>query len=156
MGSSRRKFLIGFGTASFVSRLPVRQARAQDTAQKISTDTQKIAIQGYDPVAYFTEGKPIKGSRDFEYQWQGARWLFASPRHLELFSTRPESYAPQFGGFCAGAIADGVLARPDPEAWVIVDGKLYLNGSKAGLVDWKQDAGANILKAQEKWDDLGH
>jgi YHS domain-containing protein len=118
-------------------------------------NTGNLAIQGYDTVSYFTDAKPVKGSPEFEYEWQGARWRFASAAHRDQFSRQPESFAPRFGGFCAGSIADGMFVPPDPEAWAIVDGKLYLNGSKAGLVDWQRDPLANIAKAQQRWEALG-
>jgi hypothetical protein len=154
MASSRRTFLISFVSAS-LSWLPPWQAFGGSSQKKnVSVDVDKVAIQGYDTVAYFTEGKPTKGIPDFEVEWQGARWRFASAAHRDLFSKQPDSYAPRFGGFCAGAMEGGVFVRPNPEAWAIVDGKLYLNGSKTGLVEWKQDAIANIAKAQERWDAL--
>jgi len=131
------------------------QGFAGSNQKKVSVDADKVAIEGYDTVAYFTEGKPTKGTADFEVEWQGARWRFASAAHRDLFRKQPDFYAPRFGGFCAGSIGDGVFVRPDPEAWVIVDGKLYLNGSKDGLVEWRQDAHVNIRKAQEQWDALG-
>jgi len=155
MASSRRKFLIAFASAGLPIWSPPLHALAGNSQKTVSVDADKVAIQGYDTVAYFTEGKPIKGSPDFEFEWQGARWRFASAAHRDLFSKQPDSYAPRFGGFCAGAIVDGVFVRPDPEAWVIVDGKLFLNGSKDGLVDWQQDAAANIAKAEERWKTLG-
>lgn len=152
---SRRKFLKGLGPVSVTFCLFPRQAPAGSGEKKVSVDAGKVAIQGYDTVAYFTEGKPTKGTSDFEVEWQGALWWFASAKNRDLFGKQPESYAPRFGGFCAGAIADGIFIRPDPEAWAIVDGKLYLNGSKDGLVEWKEDATANIAKAQERWEALG-
>lgn len=155
MASSRRKFLIASAAAGLSACLPIGQeAFGGDDRQRFSVDSDNVAIQGYDTVSYFSDGKPTKGNPDFEFEWQGARWRFASAVHREQFSKQPESYAPRFGGFCAGAMVDGIFARPDPEAWAIVDGKLYLNGSKDGLVDWRRDPPANIVKAREHWDAL--
>jgi hypothetical protein len=156
MANSRRKFLITSGLAILSVCLPIaRDAVAESGQRQVSVDANKVAIQGYDTVAYFTDGKPTKGRAEFETEWQGARWRFASAAHRDLFTRRPDSYAPRFGGFCAGSIIDGLFVRPDPEAWAIVDGKLYLNGSKQGLVEWKQDAASNITQAQERWNALG-
>lgn len=153
MASSRRQFLTT-SVASLSVCVLNWPAFAGGDKDRVSVDAEKVAIQGYDTVAYFTDGKAVKGSPDFESEWRGARWRFASAAHRELFTRRPDSYAPRFGGFCSGAIIDGEFARPDPEAWAIVEGKLYLNGSKEGLVDWQRDAVANIAKAQERWDAL--
>ena len=68
-------------------------------SELINTDTQGLAINGYDPVAYFTQGKPLKGSEQFSFQWMGAEWRFASAEHLDLFRANPEKYAPQYGGY---------------------------------------------------------
>jgi YHS domain-containing protein len=88
-----------------------------------------VAIMGYDTVAYFTEGRPMKGSEEFSYEWLGTPWYFANEKHRQLFISEPTRYAPQFGGYCTGGIAlDGHAAENvDPErAWRIIDGKLYL------------------------------
>jgi hypothetical protein len=150
MKSSRRKFLFGI-LAGFFATLPQGWRALGADRQRVSVDAENVAIRGYDTVAYFVDGKAARGRPEFEFEWQGARWRFASAAHRDLFSRRPESYAPQFGGFCAGAIIDGWFVRPDPEAWAIVDGKLYLNGDRRGLSEWKQDAAANIDKAQKSW-----
>lgn len=154
MTSSRRIFLGGCMLVPVFATIPPSWRAFGESRQRVSVDSDNVAIQGYDTVAYFTNGKPTKGSPDFEFEWQGARWRFANAAHRDLFTQRPESYAPRFGGFCAGAIMNGIFVRPDPEAWVIVDGKLFLNGDKQGLVEWKEDAAANIAKAQERWDSL--
>ena len=85
------------------------------------------AIDGYDPVAYFTDGKAVKGQSRFTHEWMGATWLFASAEHRDLLAADPERYAPQYGGYCAYAVSQGATADIDPSAWKIVDGKLYLN-----------------------------
>jgi len=87
-----------------------------------------VAIMGYDPVAYFTEGQPMKGSEEFAYEWLGTPWHFANAKHRELFAADPAKYAPQYGGYCTlGVGLDGHAAENiDPEnAWRIIEGKLY-------------------------------
>jgi len=110
-----------------------------------------LAVSGYDPVAYFTEGKPVEGRSDFEYEWNGATWRFVDQNNLDTFKANPEVYAPQFGGYCAWAVAQGSTASSDPDAWRIVDGKLYLNYSKSVQEKWLQDISGNIAKADKDW-----
>src|SRR3954453_22177461 len=87
-----------------------------------------VAIMGYDTVAYFTDGKAVKGSEEYSYEWLGTPWHFASKEHQEMFMSEPAKYAPQYGGYCAGEVADSgsVTVNVDPEAFKIIDGKLYL------------------------------
>ena len=130
-------------------------ASAAVAGERINKDAAGLAILGYDTVAYFTDGRPVKGSPDFEYVWQDARWQFASAEHRTLFATEPDRYAPQFGGFCTGGVALGRLAPIDPEAWLIVDGRLYLHYNKEGRDETAADPKADIAVAAEKWDGLG-
>jgi YHS domain-containing protein len=109
------------------------------------------AIQGYDPVAYFTEGKPVEGSRQFSHEWNGATWRFASAANRERFALAPEKYAPQYGGYCAYGVANGYAVKIDPQAWSIVDGKLYLNYSLEVRADWKKDVPGYLRKADANW-----
>ena len=113
-----------------------------------------LAIRGYDPVAYYQQSAPVKGSSQFSYQWQGARWLFASAENRDRFQAEPEHYAPQYGGYCAYAVSKGRTASIDPEAWKIVDGRLYLNYSKGVQKKWEQDVPGNIVKADRNWPEL--
>jgi len=114
----------------------------------------KLAVQGYDPVAYFTDGKAVEGSKDFEYEWMDARWRFASAAHREAFVKSPETYAPQYGGYCAYGVSDGHAVKIDPEAWKIVDGKLYLNYNKKVQQLWLADIPGFIKKADQNWPKL--
>lgn len=109
------------------------------------------AIDGYDPVAYFTQSKPVRGARDITLEWQGARWHFANVEHREMFRAEPERYAPQFGGYCAYAVAHDYTAKIDPEAWAIEKGRLYLNynAKVAGL--WQAQKADFIPRAQTHW-----
>lgn len=113
-----------------------------------------VAIEGTDPVAYFTEGRPVEGSDAFEYEWMDATWRFASAANLEAFKADPEKYAPQYGGYCAWAVAQGYTASIDPEAWRIEGGKLYLNYSKDVQENWEQDVPGNIAKGDANWPDI--
>jgi len=109
------------------------------------------AIRGYDPVAYFIEGRPVKGDQKFTLEYQGATWRFASAANRDRFAADPERYAPQYGGYCAWAVSQGYTASIDPDAWKIVDGKLYLNYSNGVQKRWSQDIAGNIAKANANW-----
>ena len=110
-----------------------------------------VAIDGTDPVAYFTEGRPVKGSRAYSYTWNGATWRFASAHNRDLFAANPERYAPQYGGYCAWAVSQGYTAGIDPSAWKIVDGKLYLNYSKGVQAKWLANTKDLIRQADRNW-----
>ena len=110
-----------------------------------------VAIDGTDTVAYFTEGKAVKGSSDFETEWKGATWRFASAANREAFLADPEKYAPQYGGYCAWAVSQGQTAPIEPEQWSIVDGKLYLNYNADVQAKWKADVPGFIARADENW-----
>lgn len=118
---------------------------------RIFVDEQGLAIRGTDPVAYFTEGRPVAGQSEFSYTWNDATWLFASAEHRDQFAENPEQYAPQYGGFCALAVSQGKTATTDPDAWRIVDGKLYLNYSRERQITWEKDIPGNIQKADANW-----
>jgi YHS domain-containing protein len=110
-----------------------------------------LAIQGYDPVAYFTDGQPVRGTADFEYQWDEHTYRFASAQHRELFKADPVHYAPQFGNYCAMALALGKIVKADPENWLISESKLYVFGSPApkGPELFQKDLAGNITKANQ-------
>jgi len=110
-----------------------------------------VAINGYDPVAYFGEGKPVKGDRQFSLKWNDAEWRFASAANREAFKASPEKYAPQYGGFCAYGVAQGYAVKTEPEAWKIVDGKLYLNYSRSVQETWNKDIPGYVATADRKW-----
>lgn len=109
------------------------------------------AIEGYDPVAYHVTGAPAEGSSDFEHEWMGATWRFANAGHRDLFAADPEKYAPAYGGYCAYGVALGRKPSIDPEAWDIVDGRLYLNFSKEIQARWHEDVPGYVAKADEIW-----
>ena len=111
-----------------------------------------VAIMGYDPVAYFTEGRAVKGSEVFSYDWLGTPWQFASSKNRELFIADPTKYAPQYGGYCVGEVAfKGDTINIDPEAWAIIDGKLYLGYSKTFMAEFEARSGEFLTKAEANW-----
>ena len=109
------------------------------------------AIRGYDPVAYFTQGRPVEGKRAHRFEWKGATWSFASAENRAAFAAEPEKYAPRYGGYCAWAVSQGYTASIVPEAWRIVDGALYLNYSLSVREQWAKDIPGNIMKADVNW-----
>lgn len=110
-----------------------------------------VAAGGYDTVAYFSAGKPVRGEKQFVTTWKGAAWRFASRDNLEAFEADPAKYAPQYGGYCAYAVSRGYTAKGDPEAWTVVGGKLYLNYSLDVRKTWSEDIPGNIAKANGNW-----
>jgi enamine deaminase RidA (YjgF/YER057c/UK114 family) len=114
----------------------------------------KVSISGYDPVAYFTDGKPVPGKTEFEYLWHKLRWRFANGEHRDLFAKDPDRYTPQYDGYCAMGAAAGEAAHKDtvdPEAWAIVDGKLYLTHMRQAMDDWRQNPAEYVKRANENW-----
>ena len=109
------------------------------------------AINGYDPVAYFTEGKAVRGSDQHSFDWGGATFRFSSAENRQLFVDAPPKYAPQYGGYCAFAVSKGAVASTEPEAWSIVDGKLYLNYNLDVRERWREDTPGNIDAADKNW-----
>jgi len=132
--------LVLFAVPAQAAKDPVYTARFSD-----------LAISGYDAVAYFTEGKPVEGSDDFTVEYDGAVWRFASVENREAFASNPARYAPQYGGYCAWAVSQGYTASTDPEAWKIVDGKLYLNYNRSVQQRWEQNIPGNITAGDANW-----
>jgi len=112
-----------------------------------------VAIMGYDTVAYFTEGKAVKGSEEFSYEWLGTPWHFANERHKAIFVSEPAKYAPQYGGYCAGEVAGSgsVTVNVDPEAFKIIDGKLYLVYDQGNAAAFADNADNLVPKADANW-----
>jgi YHS domain-containing protein len=123
-------------------------------AQKTNTDSAKLALKGYDPVAYFTDGDAVKGDAQFEVEHLGVTYRFASAAHRDLFANAPDNYLPQYGGFCAWAVSRGYTADTDPLAWKVVNDKLYLNYSKSVQGKWQADVPGNIAKGDANWPGL--
>lgn len=110
-----------------------------------------VAINGYDPVAYFTLGKPAKGADALAYEWMGAKWKFATQAHLDLFKATPEKYAPQYGGYCAYGVSQDSLVKVEPEQFTVREGKLYLNYNADIQAKWLKDPAGFIQQANMKF-----
>ena len=113
--------------------------------------TDGVAINGYDPVGYFTMSKPVEGDAGITSDWNGATFRFASADNKAMFDADPEKYAPKYGGYCAYAVSKGATAPTDPNAWTVHDGRLYLNFSVDVRSIWKQDIPGNVAKADANW-----
>ncbi|MEO8149491.1 MAG: YHS domain-containing (seleno)protein [Bacteroidia bacterium] len=109
------------------------------------------AIEGYDPVAYFTQQKAIKGEETNSYKWDDATWYFSSAENMNLFKASPEKYAPQFGGYCSYAVSTGFTAKIDPEAFQIIDEKLYLYNDQSFKTKWNENPKENLEKDATNW-----
>jgi YHS domain-containing protein len=109
------------------------------------------AINGYDPVAYFTQNKAVKGLRTFSTLWNGATWYFSSRDNLNLFIGDPEKYAPQFGGYCAYAVSKGFTANTDPNAFKVINDKLYLCAEPKILNEWLKGGQESLRKSEKNW-----
>jgi YHS domain-containing protein len=119
--------------------------------QAVNRDRSGLAIDGYDPVAYFVDGRPVRGRTDLEHVWNGTRYRFATEANRDRFAKAPETFAPQYGGFCSYAVSRGYTAPVDPTAWAVVDGKLYLNYSTRVQRTWAEDVPGNIRRADTNW-----
>ena len=141
------------GRLSLAAVLTVAGAIA-GTVDAVNKNGMGVAIKGYDVVAYFEQSQPVKGTPQFTQTWNGAVWQFASAEHREKFAAAPEKYAPQFGGYCAYAVSEGHTASIDPEAWKIVDGRLYLNYSKGVQKKWSENQQQRIDQGNRNWPGL--
>jgi YHS domain-containing protein len=112
------------------------------------------AIRGYDPVAYFNEGKPVRGSAEHKATYKGSEFHFASRANRDAFAADPARYAPQYGGFCAFGTAGGYKAAIDPAAFTVVDGKLYLNYNRDVQKQWRADVPGMVAKADRNWPEV--
>lgn len=147
---NRRRFLTTasvLAVGSVLATGPVYAAKDRIYTSFISNK----AVGGYDSVSYFTESKPVKGSEEFSLDYMGATWLFSSQENLALFEAEPEKYAPQYGGYCAYAVAQGTTAKGDPTLWEIVDDKLYLNVNKKIKNRWSAKKDFYIPKSDANW-----
>jgi hypothetical protein len=123
----------------------------------LAVDPSHVAIKGYDTVAYFTDGKAVKGSSQFEHVYDDAIWRFSNAAHREMFAAEPDRYMPQYGAYCSFCLALKACAAvfpdhpADPEAWTIVDGKLYMVGDKKVLGRWRSNSAEDIRQANTHW-----
>lgn len=139
-------------TEEAIVTVPTLKASSTTTDEPAAVFTEgNIAIRGADPVAYFTQGAYVAGSSEYTYDWGGATWKFANREHRDLFASNPGQYAPQYGGFCAWAVSQGYTAPVDPNAWDIVDGKLYLNFNASIQRRWRRDIAGHVANANQNW-----
>lgn len=124
---------------------------AAQTKTLLNLDKDGLAIQGYDPVAFFTNGKPVKGKSEFPARHNGALYYFASKEHRDLFKADPAKYEPVFGGYCAYGVSRNKLVEIDVDAFQIIDGKLLLQYSKGVRDDFSKDPKSNLAKANANW-----
>ena len=117
-------------------------------------ETDGVALRGYDPVAYFVSSEPQKGQAQYSYEYKGSKFYFASDANKRAFVAMPEKYAPQFGGYCAFGTAQGYKVSTQPDAFAIVEDKLYLNYDKKVQGIWRQDVPGNIAKAEKNWPEV--
>jgi YHS domain-containing protein len=110
-----------------------------------------LALKGYDPVAYFTDGQPTKGADQYSFQWKGVTYRFASAENLQRLRADPEKYLPQYGGYCAYAMSIDRIADIDPGKWAIVGGKLYLNNNLFSQTLWSLNKSGRIASADSNW-----
>lgn len=122
----------------------------------INVTTNDVAIHGYDPVSYFTEGKATKGKEMYSATYEGAIYKFSSKSNRDKFKSNPDKYAPQFGGYCAMGVVLNQKLDVDPNAWYIADNKLYLNLNKTVQKKWMEDVSGNIDTADRTWNGIEH
>ena len=144
--TSRVAFMLGMAA--------VLPAFAQSKVDPVNKDGSGVAINGYDPVAYFTQSKPVKGSASFTHHWMNSTWWFASAEDRDEFTRTPEKYVPQYGGYCAYGVSQGHAVNIDPEAWAVIEGKLYLNYSKGVKKTWSEAIPKHIEEANRNWPEL--
>jgi YHS domain-containing protein len=137
-----RRDAFGLALMAVLAAYPLATAIGSAAAQEAP-----LAIQGYDPVAYFTDGKPTRGLAEIEYTWDDHRYRFASAAHREQFKADPVRYAPQFGNFCAMALSKGEIIVANPENWLVSEGKLYVFGKPIGPELFQKDLAGNVTKA---------
>lgn len=146
----RRIFITIASAGCALAVWPALQAAAQN--RPIYTPLlSSTAIEGHDAVAYFTQGRAVKGDAAYSVTWRDVTWRFASQANLDAFKASPEKYAPQYGGHCSWAAARGYKAKGDPLQWRIVDGRLFLNYDERVHKEWQTDIPGNIKSADAKW-----
>lgn len=135
-----------------ISSLLFYACQIPDSGTKfISRTTNGLAIAGYDTVAYHTIDAAAKGKPEYEYVWGGAKWLFSNAENRDRFAAAPEAYAPEYGGFCSWSISENNLMEADPNAWKLIDGKLYLIQSETVKKNWEKNQANLIEKGNKNW-----
>jgi hypothetical protein len=144
---SRRQVLAALSMAAVIA--PIGSAMAAGDAP--SDSNKRVALRGYDPVAYFTEGRPERGSPEFAAEFDDAIYWFKTAEHRAMFLDDPDRYAPQYAGYCAVTIARGAKLEADPEAWTISDGRLYVFGALKGVAMFHQQMAGIVEQANANW-----
>ena len=148
-----RRRMISFAITAFALTAltlgPSLEAAAQSRVNVLGG--RRVAIHGYDPVAYFVDGGPRQGRPELAVEHGGGRWLFSSESNKARFAADPEKYTPVYGGYCAYGVAQGYLVKIDPDAWAIVDGRLYLNYDRSVAETWRKDVPGYVKMADENW-----
>ena len=141
-----------FISAIFIGAATIFNACSSHAVREIGFNLDDgRALRGYDAVAYFAIDKAVKGDPKYAYVWNGAKWFFSSEENMKKFQADPEAYSPQFGGYCSYAVSEGYTANGDPEAWKVVDGKLYLNYSPEVKEKWEKDQEERINNGRKNW-----
>lgn len=143
---------LGFAGLAVLVLLLVPAAFAGEP--EIYTGRNGLAVGGYDTVAYFQAGEPVKGSADFTLDYKGATWRFSSQENLATFKGDPQAFAPRYGGYCAWAVAMGKLVKGNPKYWHIHEGALYLNVNRGTQKKWLKDILGFIAKADNLWPEI--
>jgi YHS domain-containing protein len=147
--------LLAANNANILAQNASQKEAKGDTTAKVNVDSKGVILKGCDAVAYFKEGKPVKGNPTIESAYQGATYLFASAANKADFDKDPAKYVPRYGGFCAYGVTNGVLADVDgPSAFAVYKGKLYVCGNQGALKSFKSNIDGNIDKADENWRQL--
>ncbi|APW42486.1 YHS domain-containing (seleno)protein [Rhodoferax saidenbachensis] len=147
MAAAFRALVLSVSCLLSVACLPAQAKEAAVYTAFLS----KTALGGYDPVAYFTEQKPVKGAAQFAASYKGVEWRFSSVENRNKFLADPEHFAPQYGGYCAWAVAQGYTASGDPQRWKIVDNKLYLNYDAEVQKKWEKNIPEFVKSADKNW-----
>lgn len=147
---TRRAFALITAVLALLCAAPMAVAQAKPE------QTLRLVLKGYDPVAYFVDGRPTPGNPEFETVFDEARYRFVSAENMRLFKADPDKYAPRFNGACAGGLSMGMKIEANPRIWRIVDGKLYVFASPKVLVEMDRDPHRLIAKANENWKTLKH
>lgn len=143
-----RRAILGFAIAVPVLGSILRPALAEESDIFAPGG---LALGGYDTVAYFTEGRARPGRSDLTLQWRDVTWRFATSGNREAFHAKPPDFMPQYGGYCAYAVAQGSLAESDPEVYSVVGTRLYLNQSPDVQAIWRAKRTQNIARADRNW-----
>lgn len=141
----------GLMLAALVAAAPSHAADELNVVPGFSAGGAPLAVHGYDPVAYFTDGRPMRGSDKHVHVHDGAAYRFASAEHLAAFKADPAKYTPQYGGFCAYGVAVGKKFDGDPHYWTVSDGKLYLNLNEDISAEFNKDVAGSVAKADANW-----